>query len=63
MSSNDAKLIRNDLMLLRAWIELWRDDTKSKLLITESSIGHALSVIDRASVSLARIEAQQREAA
>ncbi|MER8532077.1 hypothetical protein NKH61_05380 [Mesorhizobium sp. M1005] len=60
---HELQAIRHDLRLLKAWVELWRDDAKANLPITQSSIGHALSVIDRASGSLDRLEAEQKEAA
>ncbi len=60
MNRNLASL-RHDILMLKAWVELWRDDAKARLPITNESIGHALMVIDRANGSLDRIEAQERE--
>lgn len=53
--------LRHDLAMLKAWVELWRDDSAARLPITESSVGHALMIIERAKGSLARIDAKQGE--
>ena len=61
MPNTNTDALRHDLDMLKGWITHWRDDSASRLPITESSIGHALMVIDRAKGSLDRIEAEQKD--
>jgi hypothetical protein len=64
MPNTDIDSLKHDIDMLKGWITHWAEDSKARLPITESSIGHALMVIDRAKGSLARIEAaEQREIA
>lgn len=61
--SREVQALRHDIAMLKAWVELWRDDALARLPITNESIGHALMVIDRANGSLDQIDAKQKEAA
>ena len=63
MTRTDAKLIRDHLIRLKAWISHWQDDRFCKLIPTESSLIIAKAHAESALTLLDRMEAERKETA
>jgi hypothetical protein len=63
MTGTDAKLMSDHLTSLKVWIDHWQADRLCNLIPTESSLTLAKSHAECALTILARIEAEQKEAA
>ena len=63
MTRTDAKLIREELEWLKAWIHHWETDRILGLVPTESSLNNGKHHADRALALLRRMEAENKEPA
>ncbi|GAA2816945.1 hypothetical protein EDC40_103689 [Aminobacter aminovorans] len=62
-ANTDARIIRENLNDLGAWIGIWKDDAAHGLPCTQSSLILAQSHVDNALAVLDRMQADQRAAA
>lgn len=62
-TASDARIIRESLNDLGAWVGIWRDDVAHGLPCTPSSLILAKSHIDNALAALDRMQSTQRAAA
>lgn len=63
MHQSDARIIRENLSDLGAWISIWKDDTAAGIPCTLSSLILAQSHIESALTLLDRMQSEQKDRA